>query len=109
MTKESVRPQKSRFGVVVLAGVVPCPGVITLCFFAITLGHITIGMIAAVFMSLGMGLTISLAGLLVNVMQKTKPVIAQPRWFWALRLVGVFIVIGLGLFFLANPVSTRAF
>lgn len=109
MTKESVRPQKSRFGVVVLAGVVPCPGVITLCFFAITLGHITIGMIAAVFMSLGMGLTISLAGLLVNVMQKTKPVITQPRWFWALRLVGVFIVIGLGLFFLANPVSTRAF
>ena len=109
MTKESVRPQKSRFGVVVLAGVVPCPGVITLCFFAITLGHITIGMIAAVFMSLGMGLTISLAGLVVNVMQKTKPVIAQPRWFWALRLVGVFIVIGLGLFFLANPVSTRAF
>lgn len=109
MTKESVRPQKSRFGVVVLAGVVPCPGVITLCFFAITLGHITIGMIAAIFMSLGMGLTISLAGLLVNVMQKTKPVIAQPRWFWALRLVGVFIVIGLGLFFLANPVSTRAF
>jgi len=109
MTKESVRPQKSRFGVVVLAGVVPCPGVITLCFFAITLGHITIGMIAAVFMSLGMGLTISLAGLLVNVMQKTRPVIAQPRWFWALRLVGVLIVIGLGLFFLANPVSTRAF
>ncbi|QIR75634.1 high frequency lysogenization protein HflD [Sulfurospirillum diekertiae] len=109
MTKESVRPQKSRFGVVVLAGVVPCPGVITLCFFAITLGHITIGMIAAIFMSLGMGLTISLAGLLVNVMQKTKPVIAQPRWFWTLRLLGVLIVIGLGLLFLLNPVSTRAF
>jgi nickel/cobalt transporter (NicO) family protein len=109
MTKESVRPQKSRFGVVVLAGIVPCPGVITLCFFAITLGHITIGMIAAIFMSLGMGLTISLAGLLVNVMQKSKPVITQPHWFWALRLLGVLIVIALGLLFLLNPVSTRAF
>jgi len=109
ITKESVRPQKSRFGVVLLAGIVPCPGVITLCFFAITLGHLTIGMIAAVFMSLGMGLTISLAGLLVNVMQKTKPVMTQPHWFWALRLLGVLIVIALGLLFLLNPVSTRAF
>lgn len=109
ITKESVRPQKSRFGVVLLAGIVPCPGVITLCFFAITLGHLTIGMIAAVFMSLGMGLTISLAGLLVNVMQKTKAVMTQPHWFWALRLLGVLIVIALGLLFLLNPVSTRAF
>lgn len=109
ITKESVKAHKSRFGVVVLAGIVPCPGVITLCFFAITLGHMTIGIIAAVFMSLGMGLTISIAGLLVNIMQKTKPIITQPRWFWAVRLLGVFLVIGLGLFFLANPVSTRAF
>lgn len=109
MTKESVRPQKSRFGVVVLAGVVPCPGVITLCFFAITLGHITIGMIAAVFMSLGMGLTISLAGLLVNTLQKARPIVTQPRWFWALRLLGVVCVIALGIWFLLNPMSTRAF
>ena len=43
MTTESIEPHKSRFGVVFLAGVVPCPGVITLCFFAITLGHISTG------------------------------------------------------------------
>ena len=109
ITKESVRPHKSRFGVVVLAGVVPCPGVITLCFFAITLSHMTIGIIAAIFMSLGMGLTISLAGLLVNTVQKARPIVTQPRWFWALRLIGVLVVIALGLFFLLNPVSTRAF
>ncbi|MBP1680359.1 MAG: NiCoT family (subfamily 2) transporter [Proteobacteria bacterium] len=109
ITKESIRPQKSRFGVVVLAGVVPCPGVITLCFFAITLGHITIGMIAAVFMSLGMGLTISLAGLLINTLQKARPIVTQPRWFWALRFIGVLCVIALGIWFLLNPMSTRAF
>ena len=62
----------------------------------------TIGIIAAVFMSLGMGLTISLAGFLVNVMQKTKPIITQPRWFWAVRLLGVLLVIGLGLFLLGK-------
>lgn len=109
VTKESIRPHKSRFGVVLLAGIVPCPGVITLCFFAITLSHMTIGIIAAMFMSLGMGLTISLAGLLVSSIQKARPVIKQPRWFWALRLVGVLCVIALGVWFLLNPVSTRAF
>ena len=109
ITKESVRPHNSRFGVVVLAGIVPCPGVITLCFFAITLGHIGIGMIAALFMSLGMGLTISLAGLVVSSVQKVRPIIQHPRWFWALRLVGVLCVIALGIWFLLNPMSTRAF
>jgi len=109
ITKESIRPHNSRFGVVVLAGIVPCPGVITLCFFAITLGHIGIGMIAAIFMSLGMGLTISLAGVVVNSLQKVRPIIKHPRWFWALRLAGVLCVIALGVWFLCNPMSTRAF
>lgn len=107
--KESVHPRNSRFGVVILAGIVPCPGVITLCFFAITLGHIGIGIIAAIFMSLGMGLTISLAGLVVNRFQKVRPIIQHPRWFWALRFVGVLCVIALGVLFLLNPVSSRAF
>ena len=109
ITKESIRPHKSRFGVVVLAGIVPCPGVITLCFFAITLGHIGIGMIAAMVMSLGMGLTISLAGVVVNSLQKVRPIIQHPQWFWVLRLVGVLCVIALGIWFLCNPMSTRAF
>jgi nickel/cobalt transporter (NicO) family protein len=107
--KEQVQPHNSRFGVVVLAGIVPCPGVITLCFFAITLGHIGIGIIAAVFMSLGMGLTISFAGLAVNSIQKVRPIVAHPRWFWALRLMGVLCIIALGIWFLLNPMSTRAF
>lgn len=108
VTKENIRPHKSRFGVIVLAGVVPCPGVITLCFFAITLGHIGIGIVAALFMSLGMGLTISLAGLLVGSVQKLRP-IHHPRWFWVLRLCGVLCVIALGIWFLATPIPTRAF
>jgi cytochrome c biogenesis protein CcdA len=69
----------------------------------------TIGIIAAMFMSLGMGLTISLAGLLVSSVQKTRPIITQPRWFWTIRLIGVLLVIALGLWFLLNPISTRAF
>jgi nickel/cobalt transporter (NicO) family protein len=109
ITKERVKPHKSRFGVILLAGIVPCPGVITLCFFAITLGHMGIGMIAALFMSLGMGLSISLAGLLVHTFQKSRPVVTQPRWFWVLRLLGVLCVIALGIWFASNPISSRAF
>ena len=104
---ESIHPHKSRFGVVFLAGVVPCPGVITLCFFAITLGHISTGIIAALFMSIGMGLTISIAGFLVSLIQKNGIIQAQPRWIWFLRLIGVLVVIFLGFILLQTPTHSR--
>ena len=104
-----VGTQTSRFGVVMLAGVVPCPGVITLSFFAITLGHMGIGMIAAFFMSLGMGLTISLAGLLAQSVQASKAIATQPKWFWAIRFFGAVCVVLLGLWFLTHPIPQRAF
>lgn len=56
-----------------------------------------------------MGLSISLAGLLVHAFQKSRLVVTQPRWFWVLRLLGVLCVMALGIFFLLNPVSSRAF
>ena len=100
---ETLKPHKSRFGVVVSAGIVPCPGVITLSFFAITLGQITVGMVASVFMSLGMGLSISLAGLAAYALQKSRKITTQPKWFWVLRLIGVCCVIILGLWLIFNP------
>ena len=109
MTTESIEPHKSRFGVVFLAGVVPCPGVITLCFFAITLGHISTGIVAAIFMSIGMGLTISIAGFVVSLLQQNRLIEAQPRWFWVLRLLGVLLIIALGILFLQTPTHSRAF
>lgn len=107
--RETIQPHKSRFGVVLLAGIVPCPGVITLCFFAMTLGQLSVGIIAAVFMSVGMGLTISLAGFLVHLFQKNRFVVRQPRWFWAVRLAGVLVVILIGILFLQTPTHTRPF
>lgn len=106
---ETISAHKSRFGVVFLAGVVPCPGVITLSFFAITLGHIAIGMVAALFMSIGMGLSISLAGLLTHIVQSSRKITTQPKWFWVIRLLGAIFIILLGLWFLSNPMPKRAF
>ncbi len=106
---ERINVHKSRFGVVLLAGILPCPGVITLSFFAITLGHIGVGIIAAFFMSLGMGLSISIAGLIAQSIQSSRKILSQPKWFWVIRLIGALCVIALGIWFLSHPIPKRAF
>lgn len=54
---------KKRWAVAFAAGVVPCPGVMTVLLFSLMLGHLGVGIAAAVLMSIGMGMTISLAGI----------------------------------------------
>ena len=46
-----------------IAGIVPCPGVMSVLFFSILLKQVYIGIIAAISISLGMGTTITLVGL----------------------------------------------
>ena len=55
---------KKRWAVAFAAGAVPCPGVMTVLLFSLMLGHLAVGIGAAVLMSIGMGMTISLAGIL---------------------------------------------
>ena len=109
ITTETISANKSRFSVVFLAGIVPCPGVITLSFFSITLGHVGVGIIAVFFMSLGMGLSISIAGLIAHVLQSSHKIMTQPKWFWVLRILGALCVFVLGLWFLSNPLPKRVF
>lgn len=94
---EKINPKKE-LGVIILSGIVPCPGVMTLSFFAITLGELSIGLLAALCMSLGMGLTISVVGLLAHKFKHLSFMQKQPLWFWLVRLVGALMVIGIGLF-----------
>ncbi len=79
-----------------MSGIVPCPGVMTLSFFAITLGEFSLGIISALFMSLGMGLTISAVGLLVHRFGQARVMTQQPTWFWVMRLLGTLMVIAVG-------------
>jgi ABC-type nickel/cobalt efflux system permease component RcnA len=106
--KEEKIDSKKELGVIILSGIVPCPGVMTLTFFAITLGELSIGIIAALFMSLGMGLTISVVGLLAHRLSSAGIITRQPLWFLALRIVGTLIVIGIG-FFLLSHTNTKPF
>ena len=46
-----------------IAGIVPCPGVMSVLFFSILLKQVYIGIIAAISISLGMGTTITVVGI----------------------------------------------
>jgi len=87
---------KKELSVIILSGIVPCPGVMTLSFFAMTLGELYIGIVAALCMSLGMGLTISLVGFVTSRLTHLSMIQTQPLWFWVLRLIGAVMVIGIG-------------
>lgn len=94
--KEASVDAKKEASVIILSGIVPCPGVMTLSFFAITLGEFSLGIISALFMSLGMGLTISAVGLLVHRFGQARMMTQQPTWFWVMRLLGTLMVIAVG-------------
>ena len=51
-------------GVVLAAGIVPCPGTVTIFIFTMSLGIYFVGFLSAVFMSVGMSLVIFLTALL---------------------------------------------
>lgn len=51
-------------GVIVSAGIVPCPGTITIFIFTMSMGIYTIGFLSAAFMSIGMSIVIFVMALL---------------------------------------------
>ena len=106
-TQDNQRVQS--LSIVLLAGIIPCPGVMTIAFFAITIGHIVLGVFAALAMSIGMGITISVAGLLANNFQQSHFLKRSLGWLWMVRMIGVCIVIGLGVMLLMTPAVTRPF
>lgn len=47
-------------------GIVPCPGVMSIVLYAMLVGYFSLGFLSAVLMSVGMGITISIAGILAT-------------------------------------------
>ena len=78
------------------AGIVPCPGTITIFLFSISLGLFYVGFLSAVAMSLGMGLVIAMTALLsAKFRNVTKSKFA--KFLVLLEFASVFIIISLGL------------
>ncbi len=86
------------------AGVVPCPGVMTIVLFCIVLGQFTLGILAAVAMSIGMGLTISLAGIFSIALNKRAGGLLNEKAY-LLEMIGGLLVLLLGTFLLISTTS----
>ena len=65
--------QRSDLSIALSAGVIPCPGVMTIILFSILIGNVSVGIAAAVFMSVGMGLTISLSAIVATATRGQTP------------------------------------
>lgn len=63
---------KSLLAVTMSIGIVPCPGVMSIVLFSMILGYINLGILSAIFMSIGMGLTISLAAIMSTRIKDSK-------------------------------------
>jgi len=97
--KELKISNKSENAVAFSAGVVPCPGVMTIVLFCVVLGKYTLGILAAISMSIGMGLTISIAGIFSIALNKKAGSFLEGKTY-ILEIVGGLLVTLLGTFLL---------
>ena len=95
--KKLKRSSRSEAAVAFSAGIVPCPGVMTIVLFCIVLGQFTLGILAAIAMSIGMGLTISLAGIFSIALNKKAGDSLNDKAY-ILEIIGGFLVVSLGIF-----------
>ncbi len=70
---------KGLYSTIIISGLVPCPGATIIMIFAVTLNMVWQGILAVTAMSVGMGLTISLAGYLAFFSKETLFVSLKSR------------------------------
>lgn len=97
--KKIQRTNKSELAVSFSAGIVPCPGVMTIVLFCIVLEQYTVGILSSIAMSIGMGLTISLAGIFSIALNKKAETMLNSYGF-ILQILGAFLVLSLGIILL---------
>jgi len=97
--EKGIEKNRSKYGLAFSAGVVPCPGVMTIVLFCIMLKKYLLGVLAAITMSIGMGLTISLVGILSITLNKKTNNFFQNKSF-ILEIFGGVLILGLGIILL---------
>jgi ABC-type nickel/cobalt efflux system permease component RcnA len=91
----------SEFALILSAGIVPCPGTITIFLFSISLELYFIGFLSAVFMSLGMGFVIALTAVVSTKARNSSKTKFSKVFKWLdFGAVGIIIVLGLVLLLL---------
>lgn len=90
---------KNLLAVSLSIGIVPCPGVMTISLFAMILGYINLGIMSAITMSIGMGITISLAAIVATQVKNSR--FKNYRLYMNILTYGAIVMLFcLGLFLL---------
>jgi len=103
--KRVKKSSKSELAVAFSAGVVPCPGVMTIVLFCVALGQFTLGVFAAIAMSIGMGFTISLAGIFSIALNKKTGNLLNDKAY-ILEMLGGLLILLLGVFLFMSSLSS---
>ncbi len=99
--ENKLQKNKSKYALAFSAGVVPCPGVMTIVLFCIMLKQYLLGVLAAISMSIGMGFTISLVGILSISLNKKRNNFLENKSFILEILGGILILLlGITLFYI---------
>lgn len=81
-------------------GIVPCPGVMSIVLFCLLFKEYLLALLAALAMSVGMGITVSVVGILSVLFSKKTE-----RFFkraYLLEIVGGVLILLLGLFLIIS-------
>ncbi len=90
--------ESSDIWIILAAGIIPCPGTITVFIFTMSLGIYFVGFLSAIFMSLGMSLIIFVAAYLSkNIRDKSNE---NTKLVKALEYGSLLFILSLGLFLL---------
>jgi len=103
---QTIQKNKSEYAVALSAGIVPCPGVMTIVLFCVVLKQYFLGILAAIFMSVGMGLTISIAGILSIALNKKAGGFLENKGY-ILQIIGALLIFSLGLLLLLSQQSSH--
>ena len=98
--QKTILTNKSKYTLAFSAGIVPCPGVMTIVLFCIMLEQHLLGVLAAIAMSIGMGFTISIVGILSILFNKKTNSFLENKSF-ILEIVGGILIFGLGVILLS--------
>jgi ABC-type nickel/cobalt efflux system permease component RcnA len=104
--KAEQNSRKSALAVAVSAGIVPCPGVMTITLFALSMGHVALGIASAVVMSVGMGITISLAGVATVALRRRGEPLLGAHGYW-LQIASALLVVALGALLMAANLQPK--
>jgi len=105
---KEIKKDKSLFITALSIGLLPCPGAITILLFTISIDFISIGILLAFFIALGMGLTISLTGIFTIFLRKktltlfSENILQKELIENSIRVISALFITLFGLFFLIN-------